>query len=58
MDSIIEQVKKLAQETDDVGRKKISLALRDLSYSFEAPKDTTTRIISYVVIPIRSFIGS
>jgi len=48
LENLEEQVKKLAVETDDAGRRKLSLLLRDLSYSLEAPKDTITRIASYV----------
>ncbi|TVY33325.1 Demethylsterigmatocystin 6-O-methyltransferase [Lachnellula occidentalis] len=49
MDLIKEQVEQLARATDDAGREKLSLALRDLSYSLEAPKNTITRIISYTL---------
>ncbi|TVY30376.1 Demethylsterigmatocystin 6-O-methyltransferase [Lachnellula hyalina] len=51
MDSIKEQVEQLARAADEAGRERLSIALRDLSYSLEAPKNTITRIISY---PLRT----
>jgi demethylsterigmatocystin 6-O-methyltransferase len=50
MDPIVEQVKRLAEGTDEAGRRNLALALRDLSYSLETPKDTINRILSYVSI--------
>ncbi|TVY80397.1 Demethylsterigmatocystin 6-O-methyltransferase [Lachnellula suecica] len=49
MEYIAEEVKRLADGTDQAGRRKMALALRDLSYSLEAPKDTISRIVSSVL---------
>lgn len=48
MDSIISQVKALAASADDVDRKNIIVALRDLSHSLESSDDTMQRIMFYV----------
>lgn len=48
MESITEQVNRLAEETDAIGRANLVKQLRNLAYSLETPKDTTKRIISYV----------
>ncbi|KAF3397379.1 Demethylsterigmatocystin 6-O-methyltransferase [Talaromyces pinophilus] len=43
MDSIVEQVQKLAAMADEAGRKKLLDSLRDLSYAIETPYDTLQR---------------
>ncbi|PCG99020.1 O-methyltransferase, family 2 [Penicillium occitanis (nom. inval.)] len=43
MDSIVEQVQKLAATADEAGRKKLLDSLRDLSYAIETPYDTLQR---------------
>ncbi|KAH8588166.1 S-adenosyl-L-methionine-dependent methyltransferase [Bisporella sp. PMI_857] len=47
MESIVEQIKQLAEKTDEAGRRNIADVLTDLSYSLETPKDTLARIMSY-----------
>jgi len=49
MDAILQQVKALAAAADDNGRKKLVVALRDLSYAIESPDDTMQRIYGYVI---------
>ncbi|KAJ5669292.1 hypothetical protein N7462_010362 [Penicillium macrosclerotiorum] len=44
MDSVISQVKKLAQDADEATRKKILNDLRDLALYLETPQDTMQRI--------------
>jgi demethylsterigmatocystin 6-O-methyltransferase len=48
MDSIITQIKSLAQDADEASRRKILDGLRDLALSLETPQDTMQRI-SYLV---------
>ena len=48
MERVLDQAKQFANETDSAGRRELALALRDLSYSLETPKDTIVRINSYV----------
>lgn len=48
MDQMLEQVRHFASTTDKAGRKRLALALRDVSYALETPDDTTARITSYV----------
>ncbi|CAI7666386.1 unnamed protein product [Penicillium manginii] len=44
MDSIITQIKSLAQDADEASRRKILDGLRDLALSLETPQDTMQRI--------------
>jgi demethylsterigmatocystin 6-O-methyltransferase len=48
MDSIVEQVQKLAATADEAGRKKLLDSLRDLSYAIETPYDTLQRFAGLV----------
>ncbi len=48
MDSLVVQVKALAEGADEASRKKILDTLRDLTYSIESPEDTIQRIMFYV----------
>ena len=48
MDSIADQVKKLAATANEAGRKKLLDSLRDLSYSIETPYDTLQRFAGLV----------
>lgn len=48
MENIIDQIKSLAQDADEAGRRKILDGLRDLALSLETPQDTMQRI-SYLV---------
>lgn len=48
MDSVIDQVRKLAATTDEAGRKKLLDSLRDLSYAIETPYDTLQRFAGLV----------
>ena len=50
MESIIEDVKRLASNSDENGRKKLIDSLRELSYSIETPDDTLQRLM-YTVSP-------
>ncbi|KAL1967218.1 hypothetical protein VTN77DRAFT_3509 [Rasamsonia byssochlamydoides] len=47
MEEIIDQVQRLAHTADDAARKKMVVALRDLSYSLESSDDTMERIMFY-----------
>ena len=44
MDTLVNQVEKLAATADTGARQKILLTLRDLAYSIEEPEDTINRI--------------
>lgn len=48
MDSMVDQVKKLAATADEAGRKKLLDSLRDLSYAIETPYDTLQRFAGLV----------
>lgn len=48
MDTLIAQVKSLAGETDDTGRAKLEIALRDALQSMETPWETVMRHINQV----------
>jgi demethylsterigmatocystin 6-O-methyltransferase len=48
MEAIIDQVKHLSSSADEVARKKILVALRDLMYAIESPDDTLQRIMFLV----------
>lgn len=48
MDSIFKQINILASTADDVGRKKLQLALRDAQFALEDPYDTLMRIAGMV----------
>jgi demethylsterigmatocystin 6-O-methyltransferase len=50
MDCIIEQIKSLANDADDMARKTIMDQLRDVSISLETPQDAMQRIC-YTVTP-------
>ena len=54
MDSILAQINHLASTTDEVGRKKLQLALRDAQFALETPYDTTMRLAG-LVRPFPSF---
>lgn len=53
MEAVIDQVKRMASNANEVERKKIIDGLRDLSYSLETPDDTLQRVI-YLVSVIES----
>jgi demethylsterigmatocystin 6-O-methyltransferase len=48
MDSIVDQVRKLAATADEAGRKKLLDSLRDLSYAIETPYDILQRFAGLV----------
>ena len=48
MERVLDQAEQFVNETDSAGRRKLAIALRNFSYSLETPKDTVTRIKSYV----------
>lgn len=48
MDSVIDQVRKLAATADEAGRKNLLDSLRDLSYAIETPYDTLQRFAGLV----------
>ena len=50
MERIEEEVKRLASNSDESGRKKIIDSLREISYSIETPDDTLQRL-TYTVSP-------
>lgn len=55
MDQVLDQVRHFASKTDEAGRRRLALALRNLSYSLETAEDTTARITSYVGSPYENF---
>lgn len=48
MDTVVDQVRKLAAAADEAGRKKLLDSLRDLSYAIETPYDTLQRFAGLV----------
>ena len=48
MDALQAQIQALAAATDDVGRKKLVVALRDAAFALETPDDTMQRIYGLV----------
>jgi hypothetical protein len=45
MESIIQQVRKLAETADEAGRQELLLTLRNVAHSIEKPRDTVARKI-------------
>ncbi|KAL2221344.1 O-methyltransferase-domain-containing protein [Thermoascus aurantiacus ATCC 26904] len=45
MEDILAQIKALASDADDVGRKRILQSLQELSYAIETPQDSMQRIL-------------
>lgn len=45
MESIIQQVRKLAETADEAGRQELLLGLRNVAHSIEKPRDTVARKI-------------
>jgi len=58
MDSIISQVKDLAGKADEHGRDQLLIALRDLQYSIETPKDTFMRVYNAHLQVAVAYVGS
>lgn len=48
MEDILAQIKALASDADDVGRKRILQSLQELSYAIETPQDSMQRILYLV----------
>ena len=48
MEAVLTQIYYLASTADEVGRKKLQLALRDAQFALETPYDTTMRIAGLV----------
>ena len=48
MEDVIDNVKRLARDADESGRKQLIDSLRDLSYSIETPDDTFQRLLNLV----------
>lgn len=50
MESLVDQVKLLADAADESGRRKLQTVLRDLTYSLEGSDDTVHRLGYYVSV--------
>lgn len=48
MDTVVDQVRKLAATADEAGRKKLLDSLRNLSHAIETPYDTLQRFAGLV----------
>jgi hypothetical protein len=55
METLIAQVKSLASETDETGRAKLEIALRDALQSMETPWETVLRHINQVCYKARRY---
>ena len=48
MEGVLTQINRLASTADEVGRKKLQLALRDAQFALETPYDTVMQIAGLV----------
>lgn len=48
MDSIVTQIRTLAETTDEIGRLEIHKALRDIQLEIQSPKDVLMELVNSV----------